>query len=453
MGGSLGSSGAGSSIGGALASGGVSGSAGSAGTTSISVIPLCQAGKALITDGFNPQASADFVGVYLAQATIPSLYEWKGTACGGAIDVEGCKTAVANALLQTTGFPSLGHLAMPMAPSRSYAFLVITRGDTVTAITDDAGLRLFLGIIDTPNEAALRLFLAAFPVQCAAMTETAEGYSASYQPAFMGCGPPSFSYRVLARRDASLYVDSSVQQSMPCVGRRPDGLRKAGSANVERDVGRYFAEVAHLEAAAVRAFEIMIEDLQRLEAPAELVLRARHARSDEIRHAWAFEALADSLGVARLAVEVEPLRDRTLLEVALENAVEGVVRETWGALSGAWQARHATDEAARRVFESVAEDEAEHAELSLALDDWFATRLNEEELALVEAAKRRALVELRAELGASEPDARLVNIAGVPDRARALDLLARLEADLFSGDRELGVERRRVEAVERADAS
>jgi rubrerythrin len=430
-GGALGFSGAGGSHGGALASGGTESSAGSGGTaTSTLVTPLCAGGKAFVATGFNPESPADYVGVYLGQAMgAPTLYESTGTLCGGATAVEGCQTAAANLSMQTMGFLPLGSASATSGATRSYAFVLITRADTITAITDEAGLRAFLGPIDTPNEAMLRLFLAGFAPVCTDMIETAEGYELSYRTG-MGCGVMDLRVSTSVRRDATVSVTEEMVLT-PCLGRRPEGLRGLEPATGQPELGRYFAEVARLEAAAVRAFEVMIEELQGFGAPEELVLRARHARNDEIRHAWAFEELAESRGTGRLPVEVEPGRSRTLLEIALENAVEGVVRETWGALSATWQARHATDDAVRSVYESVAEDEAEHAELSHALDGWFATRLDEGERTIVEVAKRRALVELREELRSEEPDVNLVNVAGVPERARALDLLARLEADLF----------------------
>jgi hypothetical protein len=258
--------------------------------------------KALVATGLNPESPADYVGVYLGQATgAPILYESRGTLCGGATAVEGCQTAAANVSMQTMGFLPLGSASATSGATRSYAFVLITRADTVTAITDEAGLRAFLGPIDTPNEAMLRLFLSDFAPVCTNMIETAEGYVLSYQTG-MGCGVMDLRVSMLVRRDTTVSVTEGMVLT-PCLGRRPEGLRGLEPAAEQPELGRYFAEVARLEAAAVRAFDVMLEELQRFGAPEELVLRARHARSDEMRHAWAFEELAESRGTGRLPVK------------------------------------------------------------------------------------------------------------------------------------------------------
>jgi len=117
--------------------------------------------------------------------------------------------------------------------------------------------------------------------------------------------------------------------------------------------------------------------------------------------------------------------------MALENAAEGGVRETWGALAAAWQALHAEHLEARAVFRRIAEEEAEHAELSRAVDQWLQSRLSAAERREVELTKRRALHALQRELAVEEPHSTVTQFAGVPNRLRSLDLLARLSEELF----------------------
>jgi hypothetical protein len=120
--------------------------------------------------------------------------------------------------------------------------------------------------------------------------------------------------------------------------------------------------------------------------------------------------------------------ERSLLAAALENAVEGCVRETWGALSAHFQAARAADPSARRLWRDIAADESEHAELSLALHDWYLQQLTWAERQIVEAAIERARLELREELAfGAAPHPSVVHQAGVPTPERALALFGELE--------------------------
>jgi len=79
---------------------------------------------------------------------------------------------------------------------------------------------------------------------------------------------------------------------------------------------------------------------------------------------------------------IAALARRTLFEVALENAVEGCVRETYGAAVGAWQARRAPDDRVRRAFAPVVADEARHADLA-----WDVHAMDDEPPRLVRACR------------------------------------------------------------------
>jgi hypothetical protein len=59
-----------------------------------------------------------------------------------------------------------------------------------------------------------------------------------------------------------------------------------------------------------------------------------------------------------------------LLEVAVENAVEGCVRETFGVAVAMIRAERAGDKQVRRAMRSIARDEMQHAELSWAVARW-----------------------------------------------------------------------------------
>jgi hypothetical protein len=134
-------------------------------------------------------------------------------------------------------------------------------------------------------------------------------------------------------------------------------------------------------------------------------------------------------------IRATPADERSLLAAALENAIEGCVREAWGALSAHYQAATAATAAeadVRQLWHDIARDESDHAELSLALQDWFMLQLTTHEQALVEAAMQRARDELRAELLlASAPHPAVMQQAGVPEPARAVVLFGELEGQVL----------------------
>ena len=176
-----------------------------------------------------------------------------------------------------------------------------------------------------------------------------------------------------------------------CEGRRPQ-LHVHASAQTPLQA------MAHLEAASVLAFEELAAQLVALGAPAEFSERCLAASQDERNHArW----LGQLSGVEPLAVPLQSACD--LQDMALHNAVEGCVHETFAALAGLDRARRMDDPELRRVFLRIAQDELRHAQLAWDLHDWFLTRV--EDPAAIEAGLDAAL-------------------AALPDKARrqALDL-------------------------------
>jgi hypothetical protein len=180
------------------------------------------------------------------------------------------------------------------------------------------------------------------------------------------------------------------------------------------------ARQAYYEAASVIAFERLTWALESAAAPRTLVDRARAAAADEARHASLFAELAATLGAAPPALTHRTTAP-TLLDIALENAAEGCVRETFGALVTLHQAEHAESEELRAAFASIAEDEAEHAALSWELKAWFDTQLDASDRALVHDAYTKALASARRET-AAPPDAPGLAL-GLPAPARAMCML------------------------------
>jgi hypothetical protein len=206
-----------------------------------------------------------------------------------------------------------------------------------------------------------------------------------------------------------------------CSGRRPVGLR-AETPYAGSPLGFYFASMTQHEAASVPAFRRMARELKRFGAPRRLVHAAERAARDEIRHARAAEALARRFGARIAGFEVDADGPRSLEDLAIENAVEGCVRETYGALVATWQARTAPDPRVRAHMTRIARDETAHAALAWKTHVWARARLDRAGRARVEAARTEALRELIETVARTEPEAELVTVAGVPRGAIAGEL-------------------------------
>lgn len=212
-------------------------------------------------------------------------------------------------------------------------------------------------------------------------------------------------------------------------GRRPEGLAvlEGGSTG---PLARYFEEAAHLEAASVDAFMRLARELRSHAAPESLIQAAQRAARDEIRHARAMSRLARRYGGVARAPERGPQHVRPLAEIAMENAVEGCVRETYGALVAWVQAACAQDPKVRKTLRVIAAEETQHAALAWELAQWVADKLTAAERTQVYAQAQRAVAQLRVD-AASEPAAELVREVGVPTAAAAARLLAHAQQALW----------------------
>lgn len=175
-------------------------------------------------------------------------------------------------------------------------------------------------------------------------------------------------------------------------GRRPSGLRKARVGRSASARGAYFARMAYDEAASVHAFLSMRDELTFHGAPSALVRGASLAARDEVRHArlMGLEARAEGTEVPKVRMRRRSA-PRTLLAIALENAVEGCVHETFGALLLRWQTAHTDDASLRRMFGRIAKDEARHAALSWAVASWVEAQLDPTSQRRVANARRKAM--------------------------------------------------------------
>ncbi|HEX9296585.1 MAG TPA: hypothetical protein VF881_12145 [Polyangiaceae bacterium] len=215
-------------------------------------------------------------------------------------------------------------------------------------------------------------------------------------------------------------------QSFCGVGRRPPGLEEA---NVSADLGAYFEAMAQLEAASVDAFRILRRELAGHRLPRRLDRAMRRAARDEVRHARAARALGRRFGGTYAPPVVKAQPRRTLEAIAIDNAIEGCVRETYGALVATFQAKMARDAQVRAAMTRIARDEIRHAALSWQLDHWLSTRLDAEGREQVACAKRAARTELAASLGAAQASD-VLEVAGLPPPEVARELLDHLSQAL-----------------------
>jgi hypothetical protein len=267
-------------------------------------------------------------------------------------------------------------------------------------------------------------------------------YYAAFQTANQNAGLDAAAYVCPPALDGSANVDltcdvehldpqGTCQWSQCVTGRRPEGLLPQPSARGQSAAAHYFVECAHLEAASVVAFERMRTELTAHGAPRALVRAARRAARDEARHARVTRLLARRFGGGRAnRPAVASPRARSLVDMALENAAEGVVRETFGATLALWQAAHARDLEVRFAMERIAEDECRHATLSWRVARWLEPRLTDAQRARVAAAIREAIEALRVEISRA-PDPSLCEATGLPGERQASALLGLLERDVW----------------------
>jgi hypothetical protein len=256
------------------------------------------------------------------------------------------------------------------------------------------------------------------PSQCAPYCVIALGDGTCIRDDLTSC-------RVASATSVSCHYDRVICVPSPC-GRLPAGLRERSVTRPCSPIATRLAQAAYLEGAAVFAFRALARELNAHGAPAELIERAKNAERDEVRHHASMSALAARFSAETPTAEVEPLEVRTLLELALENAVEGCVRETWGAVVAIFQGEQAKDAAVRRAMRSIAVDETEHAALGWSIDAWVCRRLRPSERIQVERARAEARNRLLAQVFQSVPD-EVDTILGLPGAAPTKRMARALE--------------------------
>lgn len=362
-----------------------------------------------------------------------SSREKYGEPCAGASDKPACLAAF-DALPEEGGIEivSSGFWGERPGTIHELTRYSYTHGDQAAAITTQEGFDQFLLPIDDAKKAAALI----------ALSKETKDYGTP------DCGVPAARFMpegivvrvrepaecteyhvdkehlLLVRPDGGIeHLEERVLDVIfqGCVvGRMTEGVHVAIHPS-KRTVADHLAEMAALEAAAVHAFRRLAAEMRVLGAPGWMVERAEEAAEDEVRHASMVGREARRHGGKLRAVEVGPMPLRPILEIALENAREGMVRETYGALSAYHHAHAASDPRLARLFARLAEDETRHSALSIEFGKFLETKLNPKERELVDRARLKAVDALYMELGTALAD-EVHDVLGWPrpEAARAM---------------------------------
>jgi hypothetical protein len=386
----------------------------------------------LAADPIKPAQPIDYIGVYLPvpQGTALELLADYGEPCADASNQGAC---LASALAGPWNCAPDAIMCKPFAITR--------QDDEVLRHEHASTLVALLGAIDTHSEAVLVAQLHGLHTQCGFGTTDPTNPGTGVQATSAGyrveskwniCSDSIGDQSIEISRDGtSTGLDKdTITRSGCAVGRRPAGLQPSAAAGNGQPLGAFLAECAHLEAASVPAFRRLTRELDRLGARRLASFALRSAR-EEVRHAALMRGLAARYGAHSIPPRIAaPQRLRSALEIALENAIEGCVRETFGALVAWQQSACAKDPLVARTMRGIAADETRHAELAWEVAAWLEPKLSARERLTVLRARRKAFEQLQKEIADDPlPDASRAQI-GWPSNAQQHALLNRLAVEL-----------------------
>ncbi len=378
-----------------------------------------------------PPSKPDYMALHIGASIQASV----GQPCSSSTEPDKCQAAIDAAILQATPPVDSG---VPAFPGFSYEprYLLTRKGNEVIVYKTAGEAAKFLAPIDTAAEA---LLVAGFWERLNTECSPATGISCKNDVFVIraketDCARPQYYVEVrLPEAGAPIERKQLELVNGQCViGRMPDGCQLANESTPRwNSYAGFLSESAALEAASVPAFLMLADDLRALHAPSELIEQAVGSARDEIRHAAMVAFLSAQEGGEPIVVEVPRRARKTLFEVARENAVEGCVRETYGALVGMYQAQFAKDPAYRAAMGSIANDETQHAELSHRIAAWAEPQLSANERALIQRERLQFIAGLRAS-AEQEHASEIHDRAGFPRPAVAFAMLDALEKNLWS---------------------
>ncbi|MBK8454435.1 MAG: ferritin-like domain-containing protein [Thiofilum sp.] len=195
-------------------------------------------------------------------------------------------------------------------------------------------------------------------------------------------------------------------------------------------LGHYFAEMASMETAAVTAFRYLVRELEAYQAPTALIQMAREAINEEIEHAEMAGLLAQAYATSVPEVFIDDFRLRSLAEIALENAVQGCINETYAAACGYWQYATAEHEIFREIIGHISDEESKHAALSWAIHAWIMPQLTQQEQNTIRAAQSKAIAALKA-VNTGDEYPLVMTALGQPSAHQCVELVNELQTSLW----------------------
>jgi hypothetical protein len=393
----------------------------------------------LVTQPVSPQGELDYIGVIgRHNSWSRSLLSDYGEPCKSAQDRDACLAAIERAIVQAPVCAPGAVLCKP--------FIVTTSQDEVVRHDTAESLRRVLGRVDTASEAVLFAQLYGLHAACAPESFNTINAGTLVQATYIGwrvqsrwssCSADTGEQIIEVRSDGTSdgFERNVGDAPAACVstGRRPAGLQPLGSLTGREPIAAFFAQCAQLEAASVPAFRRLAKELQRLGAP-HLAAAATNGAQDEMRHTALMAHMAARYGARPIRPRVVAERcDRNAWEIAHENAVEGCVRETFGALIAWQQSALAADPLVARTMRGIAADETRHAELSWHVAGWLEPQLTATERKQLARARGDAIKQLERDIATNPLPKAAHAPLGWPSQAQQHALVQRLAVELNLG--------------------
>ncbi len=177
-------------------------------------------------------------------------------------------------------------------------------------------------------------------------------------------------------------------------GRGHAGIQKLTEVTGSSEMARYFVRAYHAEASSVGAFLQLRAELSHHGAPKKLLDGCIRAAAEEIHHARMMAKLAGEANACLPKLQFGQVPKRSVFELAMDNAVEGCIYESFSALKAQYQSLHATDERILAVMKVIARDETHHAQLAWDIHHFLVAQLSPNEQELIQEAQRKATQKL-----------------------------------------------------------
>ena len=210
-------------------------------------------------------------------------------------------------------------------------------------------------------------------------------------------------------------------------GRAHGAIKKATMTSGPTPIAHWLARAFHGEASSVAAFSILASELRQHNAPPSLAKRCMRAAKEEVMHARMMSRFCAQEGGKASPLDFGTQTKRGIFELAMDNAVEGCIFETYAALRARYQSLHAENKKVRKIMKIIARDETAHAQLAWDIHSWIMPQLSDEQRACVAKEQEKARRKLKESVQNS-PSTSLSKEIGLPGQELVAELCVRLAA-------------------------